>query len=434
MQIKRFQTTDMRAALRQIREQLGPDAVILSSRNFDDGVEVCAAVDIEFAGGALGEQAALKALEQGAATASAATGKATGKATGAAKPAAVANPARAESSLAVLQSEERFDERFFDAAMSGSPAGAAASEAASVTEELRGLRALLTQQLAALAWNDFTRREPLKARALADLTALGVGREISQDIVAELPAQMSAEQAQRLPYALLARRLKTVEPPCADGGVLLIAGPSGGGKTTTLAKIAARWVLQHGAEGLTLLSTDDERLGAHDQMRTLARLLGARFEVTTLERVGVRAAAAAPRTLTLIDTAGASARATETIAAIAALRSAMPAMHTLLVLPASAQAAVIEAALTQFTPVAPSACVLTRVDEALSLGGALGALVRAALPVAYVSEGPQVPEDLKPARAHQLVARAVERARHSGAQADEDLLVRRFGGSLNAAA
>jgi flagellar biosynthesis protein FlhF len=425
MQIKRFQTSDMRAALRQVREQLGPDAVILGTRNFDDGVEVCAAVDIEFAGGSLGEQAALKALEQGAATVreqNAATVREV-------KPAA----RQAESPLALIDIEERFDERFFDAAMNGSPA---AESVASVTEELRGLRALLTQQLAALAWNDFTRREPLKARALADLTALGVGSEISQAIIAELPAQMSAEQAQRLPYALLARRLQTVEPPCTDGGVLLFTGPPGGGKTTTLAKIAVRWVLQHGATGLTLLSADDERLGAHDQVRTLARLLGARFEATTLERASARLTTPAPRTLTLIDTAGASARAgvEEAIAAIEGLRKVAPAVKTVLALPASAQAAVIEAALTQFSPAAPACCVLTRVDEALSLGGALGALVRAQLPVAWVSDGPQVPDDLRPARSHQLVARAVERARNSGVHADEDLLVRRFGGKLNAAA
>jgi flagellar biosynthesis protein FlhF len=411
MQIKRFQTGDMRAALRQVREQLGPDAVILSTRTFSDGVEVCAAVDIEFAGGALGEQAALKALEQGA------SGPVESK--------------PVESPLALLENPDRFDERLFDVAVGGLPA---AESVATVTEELRGLRELLTQQLAALAWNDFTRREPLKARALADLTALGLGREISQAIIAELPAQMSAEQAQRLPYALLARRLPIAEPPCTEGGVLLLAGPPGGGKTTMLSKIAVRWVLQHGPAGLTLLSTDDERLGAHDQVRTLARLLGARFEAITPERVAARIATPAPRTLTLIDTAGASARAPETIGAIEALRAAAPAVQTLLVLPASAQAAVIEAALTQFAPVAPTCCALTRVDEALSLGGALGALASAGLPVAWVSEGPLVPEDLRPARAHQLVARAVERARSAGAHADEDLLVRRFGGSLNAAA
>jgi flagellar biosynthesis protein FlhF len=95
---------------------------------------------------------------------------------------------------------------------------------------------------------------------------------------------------------------------------------------------------------------------------------------------------------------------------------------------------VLEECARRLQPLDPAAAILTRLDEAASLGGALSAVLRAQLPVALVSEGPRIPEDLRPARAHQLVARAVELARESGASADEDLLAHRFGGIKNVAA
>jgi flagellar biosynthesis protein FlhF len=104
------------------------------------------------------------------------------------------------------------------------------------------------------------------------------------------------------------------------------------------------------------------------------------------------------------------------------------------VLPASAQAVVLEDCARRLRAFAPASVILTRVDEAASLGGTLSALLRARLPVSLVSEGARIPEDLRPARSHQLIARAVELARESGANADEDLLAHRFGGNQHATA
>jgi flagellar biosynthesis protein FlhF len=107
-------------------------------------------------------------------------------------------------------------------------------------------------------------------------------------------------------------------------------------------------------------------------------------------------------------------------------------METALVLAASTQAGAIEETVKRYAPANPACCVLTKLDEAASLGGALSALIRARLPVSYVSEGQRVPEDLRPARALELVSTAVRLAKASGAAADEDLLRRRFGKSAHA--
>jgi flagellar biosynthesis protein FlhF len=408
MKMKRYVAADMRSALRAIREEQGPDAVILSNRTTSQGVEVCAAVDIELAAGqgTLAETVALKQLER------AALAQLERDAIEVASSGALSLPA---------------------ASPAAAPESASGEPDRSVSEELRSLRALLEQQLAALAWNDFTRREPLKARALADLAALGLERNLALQIVGELPEALNSEQAQRVPYALLARRLHVCDPQQLCGAIALI-GPPGAGKTTTLSKLAARYVLEHDAANLVLISADDERLGSHEQLRSLGRVLGVRVETV----VGTDALAARiqalPGRMLLIDTPGVASRDSAAAAPLRLLRQRCPLLQIMLVLPASAQGGVVDEAVDHFGDGVADCCTLTRVDEAVSLGGVLSALARSRLPVAYCCEGPRIPEDMRPARAHQLVARAVELARQAQHCADDDLLARRYGGRVNAAA
>ena len=102
-------------------------------------------------------------------------------------------------------------------------------------------------------------------------------------------------------------------------------------------------------------------------------------------------------------------------------------LETNLVISAASQAGAIEEAMEKFAAAQPATCSVTKLDEATSLGGTMSALIRAKLPLAYLSDGQQVPEDLSPARSHQLIARAVDLSKKAGANADEDLLQRRFG-------
>src|SRR3984957_7050649 len=237
MKIKRYLAADMRNALRAIREEQGADAVILSRRATPQGGEVCAAVDLELAGGqgTLTEAAELKQLGRSA----------------------LQDLERAESDVAAsVESASAvlrpIDEEALLANIFAAPESAGPNR--SVGEELRSLRALLEQQLAALAWNDFTRREPLKARALSEMANLGLDRAVALQIVGDLPAGISSDQLQRTPYAMLARRIPVCAPPVERSGALLLVGPPGGGKTTTLSKLAARYVLEQDAANLVLIS------------------------------------------------------------------------------------------------------------------------------------------------------------------------------------
>jgi len=414
MKIKRYLAADMRNALRAIREEQGPDAVILSSRPTEQGVEVCAAVDLELAAGqgTLAEAAELKQLGHSALQ----------------ELEREASVLVASASDAAVASAD--DELLAD--MFASPPPAAPNR--SVGEELRSLRALLEQQVAALAWNDFTRREPLKARALADLASLGLDRALALQIVGDLPAGIGSDQLQRTPYAMLARRIPVCATPMGRGGALMLVGPPGGGKTTTLSKLAARYVLEQDAANLLLISADDERIGSHEQLRSLGRLLGVRVETVLGANALAARIEALPGRMILIDTPGALSRDLAAAAQYRALRERCKALQTMLVLPASAQGGVVDDAVDNFGIGVSVCCVLTRIDEAVSLGGVLSALARSLLPVAYCCDGPRIPEDLKPARAHRLVARAMELARQAQTCADDDLLARRYGRHVHAAA
>jgi len=401
MKIKRYLGTDMRDALRLVRAELGPEAVILGTKPLGTGVEVSAAVDAEHMPGAL--------------------------------PAPEPQPGSAANDESLLLSM---------GSGAGMQAGGhpfagsqLASEQQAMSEELRALRQLLERQMSALAWNDYTRREPLRARMLAELTELGLARDVALAVIHELPATLGAEQAQRLHYGLLSRRIATCDPPLATGGMLAVVGSAGSGRTTVLAKLALRWVLEHGADAIAIVTLDDEHIGAAEQSRSLGRLLGVpSFRYPDAAALAADAARVRGYRCVLIDTPALCADQASNEDRAHALRSALPELATMLLLPASVQVGVLAETLRRARPWEPACCTLTRIDEAVSLGGLISTLVRSGLPAALVSDGPTIPEDLRPARGHQLVVRAAELARHSELHADEDLLAQRFGGSLNDAA
>ncbi len=454
MKIKQYRAADMRTALRQVRDAQGPDAVILSSRRVSGGVEVVAAVDYEGEDDAT-EQLAAQALaaglvdSYGAAPAqtnlvdSYGAGRTPSRVQhdpalfGGAKsqpqqPRHAASNDRARASAEVKPSaaeRTRYAveaEPVRDMDMSRLDLIDASSD---VNEELRNLRRMLETQLATLAWNDLSRRSPIQTELLKQLTQLGLAQDLATELVTQMPTRLELAEANRLALALLSRKIETTGERWTDsGGVVALVGATGVGKTTLIAKLAARWVLRHGPRDIALVSTDSVRIGAQEQIQTLGRLLG--VPAYAIDGAGELADVLdhlQDKRLVLIDTAGLSPRDPRIEEELTTLAAASERMETTLVLSASAQAGAIEEAVTRFAPARPTTCMLTKLDEATSLGGAISTLIRARLPVTYVSEGQRVPEDLAPARAHQLIARAVDLSRKSGASADEDLLRRRFG-------
>lgn len=411
MKIVRHTAPDMRQALRAIREQLGEEAVILSSRRLAQGVEVTAAVDFD---AGMGKAALMAAAE----AASAASPPALSP-PAAAPPLATAPPVvpPAAAPLAPL------------APLLDSQPEAAEAPAHVMGKELQTLRRMLETQLAQLAWNDRTRRAPVHVELLRELTEIGIAQDLADHLVGQLDPAVDLTQGRRFALAGLSQYLLvTGDRWLETGGRVAFVGATGVGKTTMLAKLAVRWILRHGPKDLALIASDTVRFGAQDQMQALGQLLGVpvhvpeRFEalpelLTRLER----------HRLVLIDTPGSSLRDPQLGPRLAVLANSASKLETALVLAACAQAGVVEEAVQRFAPANPASCLLTKLDEAASLGGALSVLIRARLPLSYTSDGQRVPEDLRPARSLELVSQAVRLAKASGAAADEDLLRRRFG-------
>ena len=435
MKIKHYRAPDMRQALRQVRDAQGPDAVILSSRKVSGGVEVVAAVDYDAEVSAeqgYGLQASdsqhhltrAPRGEEWSAERQApnVTQKSSPSPRGEGRGEGVRVPAEDYAALAKrLSASHDFE---------------APDARADVNEELRTVRRMLETQLATLAWNDLSRRAPVQTELLKQLTVLGLAHDLAGELVAQLPARLELSEAHRLALALIARRIETTEERWINaGGVVAMIGATGVGKTTLIAKLAARWVLRHGPRDIALITTDSVRIGAQEQIHTLGRLLGApAYAVDGAGELPALLEHLSERRLVLIDTAGLSQRDPRLAEELDLLSSASGRVEASLVVSAAAQAGAIEEAIERFACARPASCVLTKLDEATSLGGALSALIRSRLPLAYVSDGQRVPEDLSPARAHQLIARAVELSRKAGATADEDLLRRRFGAVAHALA
>jgi flagellar biosynthesis protein FlhF len=243
-------------------------------------------------------------------------------------------------------------------------------------------------------------------------------------------------RARRLSISLIAQRLPVTGDRWLDkGGRVALVGPTGVGKTTALAKLAVRWVLRHGTRGLALVSADSIRIGAHDQIQALGQMLDVPvYTADSLAEIPKLLESLAQRRFVLIDTPGFSQRDAQLSERMTQLAGAGSNIETALVLSANTQAGAIAEIVTRFAEARPASCLLTKVDEAASLGGVLSVVTRAELPISYVSEGQRVPEDLRPARALELVSSAVQLAKTSGATADEDLLRRRYGDVAHALA
>src|ERR1019366_7842717 len=169
-------------------------------------------------------------------------------------------------------------------------------------------------------------REPLQARVLEQLTAMDIAPDIAMSLASRAPRRTNLKNPANIHLALLVRDLRVVDKLSpVNGGVIAVVGPTGAGKTTTIAKLAARWSMQHGPKDLALVSTDGHRIGAREQLMTYARILGAPMHIANsgkeLAKVLDRLKS---KKLVLIDTAGMGPRDVRLSEQLAALQLGAP--------------------------------------------------------------------------------------------------------------
>lgn len=428
MNVKKFVAPTAREALHKLKEILGPDAIILSNRGLaGGGVEIMAVAAREMAalapspvplkdvaprivgGSTLAAPAAHGEDDYTVSLSSApAAVPVTQKAVQAASRSA-ASPERVQTAVqrpaaAVAPLASRPMPRI-DAPANPEPRAEAEVVPASVMAEIRALRQIVEQHLAGFAFGEAARREPAKTEVLRQMLDTGFSPQLARDLLDGVPADFDARQAQTWAKSAADRALRTLGSDhdiIERGGVFALVGPTGVGKTTTTAKLAARCVLRHGAAKLALVTTDGYRIGAHEQLRIYGRILGVSVHlVKDGDDLRQTLADLSHKHMVLVDTMGMSQRdrlVTEQIGMLADCG-----VQRLLLLSATSRGDTMDDVVRAYNGPDLAGCILTKVDEAASLAPALDVVMRHQLKLHYISNGQRVPEDLHlPNRAYLL--------------------------------
>lgn len=458
MKIKRFVAKDMRTALAEVKEFLGPDAIILSNKKVAGGIELVAAVDPEaapakapapepqakptanVAGSTLNIRVdddepeqdvpadSLRALlarqmiKQQKAHVEPAGGsdrKLTAKAvaepiqspllqkTKAAPAPERQNPAMSSSMMADLnklqQQNMQLMQQQFD----------------TMRQEMTSMKQLLQHQVSGLMWQDLARREPVRALVIEKLQQLGLSEAMADQLACFMPEDIADGEAWDCALELLAGQLTTTNDDLMRrGGVVALVGPTGVGKTTTVAKLAAQFARLHGADQVALITTDTFRIGAFEQLATFGRIIGCPVkQAKDHEELAILLTQLQQRKLILIDTAGMSQRDVRLAEKLSALmHNSRVKIRSYLVLSATSQARVMQETVEHFKRISLSGCIFTKLDECLSLGEIINIAIQNALPVSYLTNGQRVPEDIEAAQAKAMIDQAEQlRLAHASA-------------------
>jgi flagellar biosynthesis protein FlhF len=463
MRVRKFVGPNGREALRLARHALGPDAVVLSSRDVVGGVELLAIAERDMSVLIAGPQATTPAHDAPAKARGAARPAAPLRPTSPpaqdpdAKPDATAAPAapaasaateRGESALppavkplppdpalaeevksirsllerelatlgetarcapaeqgAALTAELRAMKAALGQEMAALAKAAAAqaalavrardTERSAVAEEVKAIRALIQREMAPIAWRESDQRHPLRTELMRRLLSAGLSPRFARQLLGALPPDLGADAAEGwLREHLIASIPCTAQEAIVDGGgIFALVGPTGVGKTTTLAKLASRCAMKFGAGRLAIITTDGYRVGAYDQLRAYAKILGVPLQaVQDPAALAAIVAGLRDRHLVLVDTAGMSQRDARLPAELAALDAA--GARRLVLLHASAQPEHLEDVVRAYAAVDAVGCIVTKTDEAVKLGAVVDCVARHGLPIAYVANGQRVPEDL----------------------------------------
>ncbi len=415
MKIKRYFAADMRRAIQMVREEQGPDAVILSNRKVNGGVELMAAIDYD---AEVVNQMAMDNTDQ--------------------TPENVPSPSNNSEPDAVPMAEQTRAEV---------PAAPSQARAAAVNplrneiewsqdpaivamkEELQQLSGVVLNQLNGLAWGEMRQKHPLYVKLMQYLMRMGLSPELCRTVADQITFCDSMAENWRQAMAFLASQIQTGDDDIlSNGGIVALVGPTGVGKTTTIAKLAARYTLRHGSNKVALVTTDCYRIGAYQQLQTYGRILGvAVYVANSSDELHDTLEMLSDKELVLIDTAGVSMRDERLMSQAVMLAESQFPIRSYVVLSTTTQRHSQEEVVKAYSQLDFEGVILTKLDETLALGEAISVAINHQLPISYVCDGQMVPEDIHPARANNLVNRGVSMIQDSVDLPDEERVALTFG-------
>lgn len=411
MNPRKFIAANSREALKLVRAELGADAMILSNRKVQGGVEIVAIPQTD--------------LEQISTTRMSSTGIKTDKMPAlseravqqatllgarmldehlqpvSSKPEAVipAQPVRqAEPALPVVAKKQK--------ASATAPAKSFSVEQQALLAEIKSMRNLLQEQLSRLSWSEMQRQNPQRGTLLRDMINVGFSPSLSRQLLEKMPANGDLEWVKRIVGHNL--RISTVEEDVvARGGVYALVGPTGVGKTTTTAKLAARAVVRYGANKVALVTTDSYRIGAHEQLKIYGKILGVSVHaVRDTNDLKLTLSSLKNKHLVLIDTMGLGQRDNRVTEQMQMFDEA--GVQRLLLLNATSSGSTLDDVVRMYGGSGVVGCIPTKLDEAVTLGTVLDVIVRHKLTMHYIANGQRVPEDLHEVNMEYLLHRTFQ--------------------------
>ena len=273
-------------------------------------------------------------------------------------------------------------------------------------KEMESIRQLLEHQVSGLMWQDMAQKDPSKALLVNRLMELGINETVSEQIAGFTPSHLNEQDAWQHALKLMSQQLNTTNNDIIHrGGVVALVGPTGVGKTTTVAKLAARFAQIHGADQVAMISTDSYRIAGFEQLVTYGRIIGCQVKLAqdhqTLDALLQQFA---KKKLVLIDTAGMGQRDLRLAEHLTTLiANSRVKIRNYLVLAANTQQRVMQENVERFKRVPLAGSIYTKLDESVSVGEIIATSIKNGLPIGYLTDGQRVPEDIKVANAEKLV-------------------------------
>jgi len=273
-------------------------------------------------------------------------------------------------------------------------------------KEMASIRQILEHQVSGLMWQDMAQKDPQRAVLYNKLIALGLSEQISDQIAGYVPTNSNEDEAWQQALKLIATQINTTKNDIIHrGGVVALVGPTGVGKTTTIAKLAARFAQIHGSDQVALISTDTYRIAGFEQLSTYGKIIGCQVKLAKdSETLDALIQQFSQKKLILIDTAGMGQRDLRLVKHLTTLVSnSRVRIRNYLVLAANSQQQVMQENVDRFRKIPLSGCIYTKLDESVSIGEIISTSIHNGLSISYLTDGQRVPEDIKVANADKLV-------------------------------
>ncbi len=408
----------MRQAIRKVRDAVGPDAVILSNQRLPTGeIEIVAALDYD---GSLPSNMASKRTVSAPSVASKnmqnpdadyleRIEKAKQEASWSQKRDAAAESTTVQFEMPPLSDDDSQDPKVEEALSIHNNDNA--KQLKEMEKELQSVRSILENRQQERNEAD-SKIDSIELKMRQKMAALGLSDSVVSKLINDIDLNGREDDWNRL-LAQLAGYIPIRSGVSALSGCVAFMGPTGVGKTTSIGKIAAQYVLKHGSSGVVLITTDTYRIAAHEQLRTFGRILNVPVEVVNeYSDLNDVLAKYVEYSLVLIDTAGMNPRDSNLERQLLMMKRTKGDVKKLLVLPCTSQRQVLKTVVDVYSQVQLDGCILSKLDESASLGEAISVVVEEGLPVVYIADGQRIPDDIEPARAHNLISRTVYTAEH----------------------